>query len=73
MDQRKVFFESSERKDAFLEQENIASNNHQKLHFFKAVSPWFLSKKRDFLIFSFYAKWIKEKYFLKARKEKNLF
>ena len=57
MDQGKVFFEGSERKEAFLEQKNIASNNHNNLHFFKQVSRWFLSKNRDFLIFSFYAKW----------------
>ena len=56
MDQGKVFFEGSERKKAFLAQKNIASNNHQNLHFFKGVSPWFLSKNGDFLILSFYAK-----------------
>ena len=51
MDQEKVFFEGSERREAFLEQKNIGSKNHQKLHFFffKVVSPWFLSKNDVFL------------------------
>ena len=70
MDQEKVFFEGSERKEAFLDHENIGSKNHKKWHFFKGVSPWFLSKNGDFLIFSFYAKWIKKKCFVKVPKEK---
>ena len=73
MDQQIVFFKGSERKESFLDQTNIGSKNHQNLHFFKGVSPWFLSKNSDFLMFSFYAKWMKEKCFLKARKEKKLF
>ena len=56
MDQEKVFCEGSERKKAFLDHNNIGSKNHQNLHFFKGVSPWFLSKNGDFLIFSFFAK-----------------
>ena len=55
MTQEIVCFEGSERKKEFLEQKNIGSKNHQNLHFFKGVSPWFLSKNGDFLIFSFYA------------------
>ena len=55
MDQGKVFFEGSERKEAFLDQKKIGPKKHKNLHFFKVVSPWFLSKKGDFLIFSFYA------------------
>ena len=35
MDQEIVFFEGSERKEAFLEQKNIGSKNHQNLHFFQ--------------------------------------
>ena len=60
MGQGKVFFEGSERKEAFLDQKIIGSENLQNLHFFKESSPWFLSKNRDFLILSFYAKWIKK-------------
>ena len=33
------------------------------MHFFKGVSPWCLSKNGDFLLFSFYAKWIKKVFF----------
>ena len=40
----KVFFELSERKKAFLDHNNIGFKNDQNLHFFKGVSPWFLSK-----------------------------
>ena len=68
-----VFFEGSEGKEAFLDYKNIGSKNHQNWHFFKGVSPWFLSKKGDFLIFSFYAKWIKKKCFLTVRKGKEAF
>ena len=35
MDKEKVFFEGSERKEAFLEQKNIGSKNHQNLTFFQ--------------------------------------
>ena len=74
MDEERVFDESSERKKAFLDQKNIGSKNHEYFHFFKGVSPWFLSKKGDFLIFSFYAKWMKKKsVFLKVPKEKKPF
>ena len=48
MDQEIVFFEDSERRETFLEENNIASKNHQNLHFFKGVSPLFLKKKMDF-------------------------
>ena len=47
-EQEVVFFEGSERKEAFLEQKNSGSKNHQNLHFSKGVSPWFLSKKWRF-------------------------
>ena len=54
MDQEIVFFEDSERRETFLEENNIGSKNHQNLHFFKGVSPWFLKKKNGFFfIFSF--------------------
>ena len=57
MKKKSVFFEGSERKEAFLEQKNIGSKNLQNFEiFFKGLSPWFLSKNGDFLIFSFYAK-----------------
>ena len=38
MDQEIVFFEGSERKEAFLDHKNMGSKNHQNLHFFKGVS-----------------------------------
>ena len=60
MDQEIVFFEGSERKEAFLDHKNMGSKNHQNLHFFKVVSALFLSKNGDFLIFSFNAKGIKK-------------
>ena len=56
MVEEKVFFEGSERKEAFLDQKNIGPKNHKNLHFFKEVSPWLLSKNGDFLIFRFYPK-----------------
>ena len=34
MEQEIVFFEGSERKEAFLKEKNIGSKNHQNLHFF---------------------------------------
>ena len=68
-----MFFEGSEIKEAFLDHKNIGSKNHPNLLFFKEISLWFLSKKGDFLIFSFYAKWIKKKCFLKVPKEKKPF
>ena len=73
MDQEKVFCEGSEGKEAFLDHKNIGSINLQNIPFFKGVSPWFLSKSGDFLIFSFYAKWIKKKGFLKVAREKKPF
>ena len=61
MDQEIVLFEDSEKKETFLEKNNVASKNHQNFHFFKAVSAWVLKKKNGcFLTFSFYAKWIKK-------------
>ena len=48
MDQEKVFFEGSDRKEALLEQKNIGSKEHQNMHFFKVLSPWFLGKKWRF-------------------------
>ena len=68
MDEERVFYESSERKKAFLEQKN-----HQNFYFFKGVSPWFLSKNRDFLLFSFYVKWMKKKCFFEGFERKEAF
>ena len=68
-----MFFEGSERKEAFLDQKNIGSKNHKNFYFFQNVSPWFLSKNGHFLILSFYAKWIKKKCFSNSRKEKKPF
>ena len=75
MDEKRCFFEGSERKETFLEVKNIGSKNHQNFEiFFKGLSPWFLSKNGDFLIFSFYAKWMKKKvFFLRFRIKKEPF
>ena len=43
------------------------------MHFFKGVSPWFLSKNGDFLIFSFVAKWMKKKCFFEGSERKEAF
>ena len=59
MDKEEVFSEGSERKEARLDHKNVPLKNNQNLHFFKGVSPWFLSKNGDFLVFSFRGKWIK--------------
>ena len=55
MDQEIVFCEGSEGKEAFLDHKNIDFKKPPKCAF-----PWFVSKNGDFLIFSFYAKWIKK-------------
>ena len=68
-----MFCEGFEGKKAFLDQKNIGSKNHQNFHFFKGVCPWFLSKNGDFLIFSFYAKWIKRKCFFEGSERKEAF
>ena len=69
----KKCFLKARKKKALLDQKNIGSKNHQNLHFFKGGSPWFLSKNGDFLFFSFYAKWIENKGFLKVAREKKPF
>ena len=58
--QEKVFLKVPKKKSLFRRKKKIGSKNNQNLHFFKGVSPWFLSKNGDFLIFSFYAKGIKK-------------
>ena len=49
-------------RSIFLDYENIGLIKSQNLHFSKGVSPWFSSKNRDFVNFSFYAKYTEEKY-----------
>ena len=51
-----MFSEGFERKEAPLDHKNVSLKNNQNLHFFQGVSPWFLSKNADFLIFCFYVK-----------------
>ena len=43
------------------------------MNFLKGVTPWFLSKNRDFLLFSFYAKWMKKKCFFEGSENKEAF
>ena len=50
-----MFSEASERKEALLDHKSVSLKNNQNLHFFQGVSPWFLSKNADFLIFCFFA------------------
>ena len=48
MDKEKVFFEGSERKEAFLEQKNIDSKNHPKFSFFQRLVHGFCQKMEIF-------------------------
>ena len=48
MGQGKVFFEGSERKEAFLDQKNIGSKNHQNLHSLKGLVHGFCQKMEMF-------------------------
>ena len=73
MDQEKVFFEGSETKEAFLDQKNVSSKINQNLLFSNWLVHGFCQKTGDFLILTFYAKWMKKKCFLKVSKEKNPF
>ena len=73
MDQVKGLCEGSDKKEAFLDHKNIGLINNQNLHLFQEVSPLFLSKTGDFLIFCFYAKLIKKKCFAKVPKRKEAF
>ena len=73
MDQEKVFFEGSETKEAFLDQKNVSSKNNQNLHFFKLVSPWFLSKNWRFFNPYFLCKMDEEKVFFEDFKRKESF
>ena len=70
---KKCLLKVPKKKKAFLDEKKIGSKNNQNLHFFKGVSPWFLSKNGDFLIFSFYAKGIKKQFSAKVWKEKKIF
>ena len=70
---RKSVLEGSGGKETFLDHKNFGLKSQQNLHFFKGVSRWFLSKNGDFLIFSFYTKWINKKCSLKVPKEKKPF
>ena len=45
MDQEIVFFEGSERNEAFLDQKNIDLKNHQNLHFFETGQSMVFVKK----------------------------
>ena len=57
MDKKKVFFEGSKGKGAFLDyKKHLLKKPPQNFYFFKGVSPLFLSKNGDFLILSFYSK-----------------
>ena len=75
MDEKKgVFLKVPNKKGAFLEKKNIGSKNHQNFAFFsKGLVHGFCQKMEIFLIFSFYAKLIKRKCFLKVPKEKKPF
>ena len=74
MDQEKVFFEGSERKEAFLEQKKHQLKKPPKIFIFsKRLVHGFCQKMEIFLMFSFYAKWIKKKCFFKVPKEKKPF
>ena len=46
--QEKVFFERSDREEAFLDQKNIGSKNQQNFNFFKGVIHGFFQKMEIF-------------------------
>ena len=73
MDQEKVFFEGSETKEAFLDQKKSAQKSTKICIFSNWLVHGFCQKTGDFLILTFYAKWMKKKCFLKVSKEKNPF
>ena len=61
-------------KKPFWTTKKIGSKKPPKFAFFsKALVHGFCQKNGDFLIFSFYAKWMKKKCFLKVPKEKKFF
>ena len=68
---KRVFFEGSEGKEAFLDHKKTAQKTTQNFHFFKGVSPWFLSKNGDFLIFSFLCKVDEERVFYESSERKK--
>ena len=70
---KQCFLKVPKQKNPFQTIKTSAQKNHQTLHFFKGVSPWFLLKNGDFLIPTFYAKWTKKQCFLKVPKEKKPF
>ena len=74
MDQEKVFFEGSEKKEDFFRAKDHRLKKPRKFAFVKGVSRcFFFQKNGDFLIIRFYAKWIKKKCFVKVPKEKKPF
>ena len=48
MDEERVFYESSERKKAFLDQKIIGSKNQQNFHFSKGLVHGFCQKMEIF-------------------------
>ena len=60
-------------RSIFLDYENIGFIKSQNLQFSKGVSPWFSSKNRDFVNFSFYAKYTEEKYLVTFLLENKTF
>ena len=48
MGQGKVFFEGSEKKEAFLDQRNIGSENHQNFHILRRLVHGFCQKTEIF-------------------------
>ena len=54
--EKKSFVKVPKGKEVFIDHKNVALRNRQNLHFFKGVSPLFLSKNEEFLKFCFYAK-----------------
>ena len=52
--QENVFYDILDRKNAFLDYKNIKLKKLKNWDFWKGVSPWYLSKIRNFSIFLFY-------------------
>ena len=70
---KKCFFEGSERKEAFLDQKNIGSKNHQNFYFFKKVNPCFFLKEWRFFNLEFSCKMDQEIVFCKGSEGKEAY
>ena len=71
--QENVFYDNTERKDAFLGYKNEKSKESRNWHFSKWVNPWFWSKNGNFSNFSFLGKISQKNVFYDIPELKNAF